>query len=55
MNVVEMPGRLAEDLVRYIRENKGTLSKKRRKGEFQKLRNDEVALIEGIVREVFES
>ena len=55
MNVVEMPDRLAEDLVQYIRENKGTLSKKRRKGEFQKLRNDEVTVIEGIVREVFET
>jgi hypothetical protein len=55
MDAVEMPDRIAEDLVRFIRQNKGTLSKKRRKGQFQKLREDEVALIEGIVREVFES
>ena len=55
MDVVEMPDRTAEDLVRFIRLNKGTLSQKRRKGEFQKLRDDEVTLIEGIVREVFES
>ena len=55
MDVVEMPDRIAEDLVWYIRENKGTLAKKRRRGEFKKLRDDEVALIEGIVREVFQS
>lgn len=55
MDAVEMPDRIAEDLVRYIRQNKGALSKKRREGEFHKLRDDEVALIEGIVREVFES
>jgi hypothetical protein len=55
MDVVEMPDRIAEDLVRFIRLNQGTLSKKRRTGEFQKLREDEVVLIEGIVREVFEN
>ena len=55
MDVVEMPDRIAEDLVGYVRENKGTLAKKRRRGEFKKLRDDEVALIEGIVREVFQS
>jgi hypothetical protein len=55
MDVVEMPDRIAEDLVWYVRENKGTLAKKRRRGEFKKLRDDEVALIEGIVREVFQS
>jgi Fic family protein len=55
MDVVEMPDRIAEDLVRFIRLNKGTLSQKRRKGAFQKLRAGEVALIEGIVREVFEN
>lgn len=47
--------RIAEDLVHYIRENKGTLSKKRRTGEFKKLREDEVVAIEGIVRGVFQS
>jgi len=42
MDIVEMPGRIAEDLVHHIRENKGTPSKERRKGEFKKLREDEV-------------
>ena len=55
MDVVEMPDRIAEDLVWYVRENKGTLAKKRRRSEFKKLRDDEVASIEGIVREVFQS
>jgi hypothetical protein len=55
MDIVEMPDRIAEDLVHYIRENKGTLSKKRRRGEFKKLREDEVVAIEGIVREVFQN
>lgn len=54
MNTVEMPDRLAENLIRYIRENKGKLSKKRREGEFKKLRAKEVTLIEGIVRDAFE-
>jgi hypothetical protein len=54
MDAVEMPDRLAEDLVRYIRQNDGTLSKKRRQGEFNKLRDEEVVLIEGIVRGAFE-
>ena len=52
-DVVEMPDRLAENLVMYIRENQGKLSAKRRRGEFKKLRDDEVARIEGIVREAF--
>jgi hypothetical protein len=54
MDAVEMPDRLAENLVMFIRQNNGTLSKKRREGEFKKLREEEVTLIEGIVHEAFE-
>lgn len=54
MNEVEMPDRLAENLVMLIRQNNGTLSKKRREGEFRKLREEEVALIEAIIHEAFE-
>ncbi|MGA2144953.1 MAG: Fic family protein [Bryobacteraceae bacterium] len=54
MDAVEMPDRLAEDLVAFIRRNNGTLSKKRRQGEFRKLRDNEVASIERIVRDAFE-
>src|SRR6266545_3752928 len=49
MDTVEMPDRMAENLVMFIRQNKGTPSKKRRKGEFNRLREDEARLIEGIV------
>lgn len=54
MDAVEMPDRLAENLVMFIRQNKGSLSKNRREHEFKALRDGEVALIEGIVRDVFE-
>jgi hypothetical protein len=54
MDAVEMPDRMAENLVMFIRRNKGTLSQKRREGEFSKLRDDEATLIEGIVRDAFE-
>jgi hypothetical protein len=53
MDAVEMPDRVAEDLVMFIRQNDGSLSKKRREGEFHKLRDNEVAFVEGIVREAF--
>jgi hypothetical protein len=54
MNTVEMPDRMAENLVRFIRLNDGKLSRKRREGEFEKLTDDEVTSIEAIVREAFE-
>ena len=54
MDTVAMPDRLAEDLIMFIRQNKGTLSKKRRDDEFRQLHDDEVPLLEGIVRHVFE-
>jgi hypothetical protein len=54
MDAVEMPDRVAENLIMFIRQNNGSLSRKRRKDEFNKLSDDEVALIEGIVREAFE-
>src|SRR5665213_4060516 len=54
MNAVEMPDQLAENLVMFIRQNKGTLPKKRRDDEYEKLHDDEVVLLEGIVRDAFE-
>jgi Fic/DOC family len=53
MDTVEMPDRLAENLVMFIRQNNGTLPKRRREGEFEKLRDEEVAVIEAIVNEAF--
>ena len=54
MDAVEMPDRLAENLVMFIRQNKGSLSRNRREHEFTELRDDEVAWIEGIVRDAFD-
>jgi len=54
MDAVEMPDRLAGNLVMFIRQNQGSLSKNRRDHEFKALRDDEVALIEGIVRDAFD-
>jgi hypothetical protein len=53
MDTVEMPDHLAENLVMFIRQNKGTLSKKRREREFQRLSDEEVTLIEAIVNDAF--
>ena len=53
MDIVDMPTRLAEDIVTFIRQNKGKLSQKRRRGEFKLLRDHEVKTIEGIVNEAF--
>jgi hypothetical protein len=54
MNTVEMPDRLAENLLMFIRQNKGTLSKRRRTGEFKRLTDAEVTSLEAIVNEAFE-
>jgi len=53
-DVVEMPARLAENLLIFIRENNGRLGKKRRESEFAKLTDDEVAAVESIVQDAFE-
>ncbi len=54
MDTVEMPDRLAEDLLMFIRQNGGTLPKRRREDEFKALDDDEVRHLEEIVREAFE-
>jgi hypothetical protein len=54
MDTVEMPDRIAENLVLFIRQNGGTLSKRRRTGDYQKLLDEEVALLEGIVTDAFD-
>jgi hypothetical protein len=54
MDVVEMPDRIAENLLMYIRQNNGTLSKKRREGEFKELRDEETARIEAVVNDAFD-
>lgn len=55
MNVVEMPDRMAEDLIMFIRQNEGKLAKRRRERDpINKLTDKEVSLVEGIVSEAFE-
>lgn len=54
MNAVEMPDRMAENLLMFIRQNRGKLPKRRRMGEFKKLTDAEVSSLEAIVNEAFE-
>jgi Fic family protein len=54
MDAVDMPDRVAENLVMFIRQNEGTLSKNRREAEFQPLTDDEVQRIEQIVADSLE-
>jgi hypothetical protein len=54
MNTVEMPDRIAENLIRYIRLNENRLGRKRREGEFAQLTDAEVTSIEAIVEEAFD-
>lgn len=54
MDTVEMPDRLAEDLLMFIRQSNGKLPNRRRTSEFKKLTDGEVAMLEAVVREAFE-
>ena len=49
-----MPDRLAENLLMFIRQNKGKVPNRRRTAEFSQLTDAEVAMLEGVVREGFE-
>jgi hypothetical protein len=53
MEAIEMPDRLVQNLIMFIRQNDGKLPKKRREREFVALTNDEVSRIEEIYREAF--
>ena len=54
MNTVEMPDRVAEDFLMFVRQNNGTLPNKRRTQEFKTLDDQEVSYLETIVQEEFE-
>jgi hypothetical protein len=54
MNTVEMPDRLAENLLTFIRQNNGALPKRRRTNEFKQLTDHEVSLLEAVVNDAFE-
>lgn len=53
MDAVEMPDRLAEDLIMFIRQDAGQLPRNRREDEFKALTDDEVTALEKIVRDAF--
>lgn len=53
MEMVEMPNRLAQNLILFIRQNNKTLPRKRREKEFKKLKDSEVVAIEKIVADAF--
>jgi hypothetical protein len=53
MNLIEMPDRLAQDLIMYIRQNGGKLSKRRRETIFDKLTDAEVTEAEEIIEAAF--
>jgi hypothetical protein len=54
MNMVEMPDRVAENFLMFVRQNKGTLPNRRRTGEFKQLTDDEVQKLEAVVNDTFE-
>jgi hypothetical protein len=54
MNKVEMPDRLAEDFLMFMRQNEWRLPKRRRDKEFEKLTDSEVNQLENVVRDAFE-
>ena len=52
-NYIDMPNRLVDLLIRFLRQNNGKLSKRARKGEFSALTEEEVRDIENKYDEVF--
>ncbi|MBU2534302.1 MAG: Fic family protein [Alphaproteobacteria bacterium] len=54
MERVEMPDSLAKDLVMFVRQNNGSLARRRREREFRALADDELADLETIVLEAFD-
>ena len=53
--IVDMPDRLCDLLLRFLRQNNGTLSRRARTKEFAALTQDEIGRIEALYREAFET
>lgn len=53
MEAIEMPDRLAEDFIMFMRQNQWELPKRRRSNEFEALTDTEVSMLENIVRDAF--
>lgn len=54
MEYVEMPNRLAQNLIIFVRQNNGSLPKKRRTNEFTALTDEEVIVIEKVIKDAYE-
>jgi len=54
MEMIEMPNQLAQNLVLFIRQNNGTLSKRKREKDFSALLDEEVHGLEIIIQDAFE-
>lgn len=51
---MEMPDRLVQNLIMFMRQNNDVLSKRRREGEFEKLTDEEISQIETAYRDAFQ-
>lgn len=54
MEMIDMPDRLAQNLILFIRQNDGALSKREREKDFPALTDDEVQGLENMIQDVFE-
>jgi hypothetical protein len=52
--MIEMPDRLAQNLILFIRQNDGALSKRKREKEFSALTDEEVHDLESMVQDAFD-
>jgi hypothetical protein len=53
-NYIDMPDKLVDLLIRFLSQNDGKLSKRARRGEFEKLIDDEIRVIEEKYAEIFD-
>ncbi len=53
MDIVDMPDRLVQNLLMFMRQNGGKLPKRRRESEFAALTDDEVKRVEAVYGDVF--
>jgi hypothetical protein len=54
MVTVEMPNRMADNFIMFMRQNDWTLPKTRRRDEFKQLSDQEIETLQAIVREAFD-
>jgi hypothetical protein len=54
MDTVELPDRVAQDLIMFVRHNAGTLPNRRRRNEFASLSDGEISALERIVHNAFD-